>query len=385
MRKFLDEMLLTTGPVNVPGRILEASARPLLHYSSSKLLDKVLTIRSGMQEMLGTTKDVLLMSGSARTGMEATVASLFSAGDEVLSICNGLFGVMYAGIFERYGIKVTRVATDWSKDYDPGEIDSILKANPKIKAISVAFSETSTGVMNDVEILGKIAREHDKLLLVDAISAAGGVEFHFDEWAVDSVVTGSQKGLMSPPGISIVVLSDRAWEAAESATLPRYYFDLGSIRRSMTSDFPGMPGTPPITLVMAMAEAVAMLLEEGMPNVYARSEKIAEAVRSGFVASGLKLFPENPRRRSPMAIVVESPEGFDGRVLEKAMLDEFGLIPASGLGQYEGKLVRFGTMGAFYQKDAVDMVATVEAALVKIGARKEAGAGLKACVASLFS
>ena len=255
---------------------------------------------------------------------------------------------------------------------------------PRIKAITVPHCETSTGVINDLEVLGRIAREHDKLLLVDAVSSAGGVEIRFDDWGLDSASTGSQKGLMSPPGMGFVALSDRAWKAAEKATLPGSYLDLRSVRRSALGGFPGTPGTPPITLVAAVAEALSMMMEEGLPNVYERSEKMAAAVRAGFVASGLRLFPENVRRRTPTVTVVQAPEGQESSELVSVLGDEFGLIPATGLGSYSKKLLRFGTMGAFYQREALNMVAAVEAALVKMGVNKEAGAGVKACVAALF-
>ncbi|MEX0975406.1 MAG: alanine--glyoxylate aminotransferase family protein [Bacillota bacterium] len=383
-RKHGDEVLLTPGPVNVPDRVLEASARPLLHHRTPRFAAQLRTILTGMREIFQTKNDVLLVHGTGRAGLEATVSNLFSAGEEVLSICNGRFGVMYSEIFERYGVGVTKVATDWSKDYDPAEVLAALKANPRIKAITVPFCETSTGVINDVSVLGDIAREYDKLLLVDAVSSLGGVEFRFDEWGVDAAVTGSQKGLMSPPGLAFAVLSDRAWKAAEQATLPHYYFDFRAIRKTTTADFPGTPGTTPVTLVAAAAEAVSMIMEEGLPNVWQRYEKMAAAVRAGFVASGLKLFPEKVNRRSPTVTVVEAPDGFEAGQLITAMTDEFGLIPASGLGPYSKRLLRFGTMGAFYQREALITVAAVEAALVKMGVNKEAGAGVKACVAALF-
>ena len=274
IRKHGDEVLLTPGPVAVPDRILEASGRPLLHYGSAKFLGQMGAVLDGMKEVLGTKSEVLPLCGSGRTGLEGTVCTLFSPGEEVLSICSGRFGIMYADIFGHYGIKVTRVAKNWSKDVDPDEVVQALKDNPRIKAITVPHCETSTGVINDLEVLGRIAREHDKLLLVDAVSSAGGVEIRFDDWGLDSASTGSQKGLMSPPGMGFVALSDRAWKAAEKATLPGSYLDLRSVRRSALGGFPGTPGTPPITLVAAVAEALSMMMEEGLPNVYERSEKM---------------------------------------------------------------------------------------------------------------
>ena len=384
IRKHGDEVLLTPGPVTVPGRVLEASGRPLLHYGSAKFGGLMRTILDGMKEVFGTKNEVLPLCGSGRTGLEGTVCTLFSPGEEVLSICSGRFGIMYADIFERYGIKVMRIAKDWAKDVDLDEVVQALKANPQIKAITVPHCETSTGVIHDLGALGNIAREYDKLLLVDAVSSAGGVEMRVDEWGVDSAATGSQKALMSPPGMGFVTLSDRAWKAAEKATLPGCYFDLRALRRSASSDFPGTPGTPPVTLVAAVAEAITMMLEEGLPNIYERSEKIAGAVRAGFVASGLRLFPENVRRRSPTVTVVQMPDEHESRELVRVLGEEFGLIPATGLGSYSKRLLRFGTMGAFYQREAINMVVAVEAALVKMGVNKEAGAGVRACVAALF-
>ncbi len=384
MRKYGDEALLTPGPVNVPGRILEASARPLPHHRTTRFASQLRTILTGMKEIFQTENDVLLVHGTGRAGLEATIQNLFSAGEEVLSICNGRFGVMYSDVAERFGLKVSRVATDWTKDIDLDEVRAALKANPRIKAITAPHCETSTGVVNDIQALGRITREFDKLLLVDTVSSLGGIEFHFDDWCVDSAATGSQKGLMSPPGLGFVTLSDRAWKAAETATLPHYYFDLREIRRAAQGETPGTPSTAPVTLVAAASEAVSMILEEGLENVWTRYEKMSAAVRAGFVASGLKLFPENVRRRSPTVAVVEAPAGFESGDLIRTLVEEFGLIPASGLGPFARRVLRFGTMGSFYQKEALVTVAAVEAALVKMGVRTESGPGVRACVNALF-
>jgi len=384
MRKFAEETLLTPGPVDVPGRVLEVSARPLAYHRSKRFADQLRTILTGMKEIFQTRNDVLMVSGSGRAGLEATIANLFSPGDEIVSVCNGRFGVMYSEIAARYGLRVTRVATDWTKDVDLDEVRAALRANPKIKAITCPHCETSTGVINDIKGLGEVAREFDKLFLVDTVSSLGGAEFRFDDWGVDAAATGSQKGLMSPPGLAFVVLSERAWKAAETSSLPRSYLDLRDVRRAAQGEIPGTPWTPPVTLVAAVSEAVSMILEEGLPNVWARYEKMAAAVRAGLQASGLKLFPENVRRRSPTVVVVEAPSGRESAELIKVMSEEFGLIPASGLGPYTKRLLRFGTMGAFYQREALLTVAAVEAALVKMGVNEKAGPGVQACVDTLF-
>jgi aspartate aminotransferase-like enzyme len=384
IRKCGDEVLLTPGPVNVPHRVLEASARPLLHHRTPQFAAKLTTVLAGMRDIFQTKNDILLVHGTGRAGLEGSISNLFSAGEEVLSICNGRFGVMYSDIAERFGLKATRVATDWTRDFDPGQVRAALRANPLIKAITVTHCETSTGVINDVASLGKIAREFDKLLLVDGVSSIGGVEFRFDDWGVDSAITGSQKGLMSPPGLGFAVLSDRAWKAADAATLPHYYFDFIDIRRKAQASVPGTPGTTPVTLVAAVAEAITMIMEEGLGNVWARYEKMAGAVRAGIVASGLKLFPESVRRRSPTVTVFEAPAGFEAGDLIKTLVDEFGMVPASGLGPYSRSLLRIGNMGQFYQREALLTVAAVEAALVKMGVNREAGPGVRACVETLF-
>jgi len=384
IRKYGDQVLLTPGPVNVPQRVLEASARPLLHHRTPQFAARLQTLLVGMRKIFQTENDVLLVHGTGRAGVEGTISNLFSAGEEVLSICSGRFGVMYSEIAEEFGLKVTRVATDWSRDIDLCEVRAALRANPKVKAITVTHCETSTGVINDIQALGSIAREFDKLLLVDGVSAAAGVEFKFDEWGADSAATGSQKGLMSPPGLAFVVLSERAWKAAETATLPHYYINFKEIRKAAQAPVPGTPGTTPVTLVAAAAEAVTMILEEGLPDIWARYDKISTAVRAGLVAAGIKLFPAAVRRRSPTVTVFEAPTGFQAEDFIKVMSDEFGLIPASGLGRYSKDLVRLGHMGAFYQREALMTVAAVEAALVKMGVNREAGPGLTACVKALY-
>ncbi len=386
IRRHGEDVLFTPGPVTVPERVLAASARPLLHYGSAEFKNHMKTILEGMKLVFGTNNQVLPLCGSGRSGLEGTAATLFSPGDEALSICSGRFGLMYADILRHYGVKVTKVATDWTRDVDLDEICQALEANPRIKAVTIPHCETSTGVTHDLEAVGRIAREYDKLLLVDAVSSSGGVEMRFDEWGLDSASTGSQKGLMSPPGMGFVTLSDRAWKAAEAAiNTSGCYFSLRELLEVTGSDFPGTPGTPPVTIVPAVAEAMTMILEEGLENVYQRSSKMAEAVRAGFVASGLRLFPENVKRRSPTVVVVEAPAGHTSYDLIQVLGEELGVIPATGLGSYSKKLLRFGTMGCFYQREAINMVAAVEAALVKMGVNKEAGPGVGACVASLFS
>lgn len=384
IQKFGEETLLTPGPINVPQRVLEASARPLLHHRTPQFAAKMRLLLDGMKQVFQTRNDILLVHGTGRSGVEGTISNLFSAGEEVLSVCNGRFGLLYSEIAAKFGLKVTRVATDWSRDVDLDEVRAALRDNPNLKAITVCQCETSTGVINDIPGLGKVAREFDKLLLVDCVSSAAGVELRFDEWGVDAATTGAQKGLMSPPGLAFVVLSERAWEATETAALPHYYIDFKEIRKGARMAVPSTPGTTPVTLVAAAAEAMAMILEEGLPNVCERYEKVSRAVKAGFVASGLRLFPETCNRRSPTVTVFEVPKGFEAAAFVRTMNEEFGLIPATGLGPYSKSLIRIGHMGSFYQREAITTVAAVEASLVKMGVNAESGPGVKACVQALF-
>lgn len=384
MHRYGDLQLYTPGPVGVPPRILAAGARPMLHHRTPEFSAVLSALVARAQRVFGTAQDVLPVHTTGRGAMEGTITNLFSVGDEILSICNGRFGEMYAGIAERHGLIVRRICADWLKPLDPTEVATALTTHPAAKAITLSHCETTTAVLNNVQAVAALAQARGVLTLVDAVSAAGCVPMEFDAWGIDAMVTASQKGLMSPTGLSLVVLSERAWRATESARLRDYYVGFAEIRKTLHGARAETPGSTPVSLVCSVAEALAMIEEEGKAEVYARHAKVAAAVRAGLVAMGLRLFPTEHPHRSPALSAFQVPEGLRGTELRALLKQDFGLVTAGGLGDaYKDTVVRVGHMGYVFPRDAITLIAALEACLAKLGRLPEPGRGTAACIRAL--
>ncbi|HEY9225000.1 MAG TPA: aminotransferase class V-fold PLP-dependent enzyme, partial [Gemmatimonadaceae bacterium] len=268
-------LLMTPGPTRVPERVLAAGARAMIHHRTPEFSRELATAIELLGPVFGTGSKPLPVHTTGRGALEATICNLFSAGDEIAMCCNGKFGEMWAGFAESYGLVVHRWSTSWERDADVAELDELLSRHRGIKAVSVAYGDTSTGVANDVASIANVARAHGALTLVDAVSSLGGMPFAFDEWGVDVTVTASQKCLMSSPGLAWVAMSDRAWAATTSAKLPRNYWNFADIRDSISRAKPETPGTTPVHLMLQVAEALRMMHEEGLDAVYARHAAMA--------------------------------------------------------------------------------------------------------------
>jgi aspartate aminotransferase-like enzyme len=379
-----DLQLFTPGPVNVPPRVLAAGARPMLHHRSAEFSRILSSMIEKAQRLFGTQQDVLLVHGSGRAAMEGTITNLFAPGDEILSICNGNFGEMYARIAEYHKLNVRRICADWLKPLDLAEVAAALKEYPAAKAITVPQCETSTAVVNDIPAIASMAREHGKLLLVDSVSSAGCMPMEIDAWGVDAMVTASQKGLMSPTGLSLTVLSDRAWKATETARLSGYYVQYREIRRTLHGARTETPGSTPVSLVCSVEEALRMIEEEGQANVYARHARVAKAVRAGVEAMGLSLFQPDCATRSASVTAFSVPPATDGPTLRAVLKDELGLVVAGGLGSaHKERVIRIGHMGYCFPKDALTVIGALEAALFKLGCLPALGRGTAACIRAL--
>ena len=252
MRAYGELQLFTPGPVHVPARVLAAGARPMLHHRSAEFSRILSSLIDKAQRLFGTQQDILPVHTSGRGAMEGTITNLFSPGDEVLCICNGKFGEMYAAMAERHGLTARRICTDWLKPLDVAEVNSALNAFPAAKAITLCQCETTTAVVNDLPAIAAEAREHGKLVLADCVSSAGCMPMEFDAWDLDAMVTASQKGLMSPTGLSLVVLSDRAWRAVDASRLTGYYIQFREIQKTLHGKRPETPGSTPVSLVCSV-------------------------------------------------------------------------------------------------------------------------------------
>ena len=360
-------LLMTPGPTRVPERVLRAGARPMLHHRSPEFSSELGAMLEMLRPVFGTANPVLPVHTTGRGSMEAAVCNLFSPGDEIAVCCNGRFGEMWAGFAASYGLVVHRIVADWTRNVDADEVDAFLHEHPAVRAVAVAYCDTSTGVRNDVANVCRVARASNVLALVDGVSALGGMPFAFDEWGADVAITSSQKCLMSSPGMSFVVLSERAWAANATSRLPRNYWDFLAIRHAVTKPRPDTPGTTPVHLVLQLAESLRMLHEEGLTAVNQRHEEVAEAVREGGRRLGLPMLFPGLRRLSPTVTAFALHPG----VAPKAVRDELrarGILTAAAMGKYETTGFRIGHMGDIRLADAERTLAALTSALTALRA-----------------
>jgi aspartate aminotransferase-like enzyme len=337
-------LLMTPGPTRVPEPVLRAGARPMLHHRSPEFAAELAVVLELIGPLFGTRETVLPVHTTGRGGMEAALCNLLSPGDAIAVCSNGRFGQMWVKIAESHGLHVHRIATEWNGDVDPDDVERLLAAHASIRAIALAHSDTSTGVANDVAAIARVARARDVLVLVDGVSSIGGMPFAFDDWGVDAAVTASQKCLMSSPGLSFVVLSERAWKANEASRLPRTYWNLAEIRRSVTKTKPETPGTPPVHVVLQVAAALRMIHDEGLDAVFDRHARMAGIMAHG--AASLGFTPQCPalrRRSTTVTLLAPPPDVPPARVRDG--LKTRGILTAAGLEHYESSAFRVGHMG----------------------------------------
>ncbi|EPR12229.1 pyridoxal-phosphate-dependent aminotransferase family protein [Ruminiclostridium papyrosolvens] len=380
-----EKLLMTPGPTMVPPRVLEVMRRQIIHHRTKEFE----TIYDELEEdlkFLFQTKNMVLMFASSGTGaMESAIVNLFSQGDKVLAISIGAFGDRFADIASTFGLDVQKLSVNWGEAVDVSEVKEILDAdiNNEIKAILVTHNETSTGVTNDIEALGKITKNTERLLLVDAISSLGGLDLQMDNWGIDLVVTGSQKALMAPPGLAYAALSDKAWEAVGKSKLPKFYWDYKKYKKGLLKEAENPPYTPAISLLMAQAEALKMIKEEGLENVYARHKKLALATQAGIKALGLELFPDE-KVSSYIITAVKAPEGIDIAKVIKTMNLKYDIMITGGQKHLKGKIFRIGHCGYTDSLDLIKTFAALEYSLSEAGYKVEMGASVGAVQKALL-
>lgn len=373
----LKRYLMTPGPTTVPPQVLESQARPMIHHRTPDFSATVRSCAEGLKKVFETTEsDVLMFSSSGSGAMESAITNCFSAGDTIIVTHNGKFGQRMVQIAQAYGLEVIELGFEWREVVDPALVEQALKDNPHARGVVVTQSETSSGVLNDVEAIGKIVHEYeDCVFIVDSITGIGAVPCKTDEWYLDVVMTGSQKGLMLPPGLAAVAVSPKAWKAYERSTLPKFYFDWKKYKKSLGDDT--TPFTPAVSLMNGLKVALDLILEEGVDNVVARHELNARAVREGVCALGLELFaPEEGRGAAVTPVCV--PEGIDGTKIVKIMKERYGITVAGGQDAYKGKIVRIGHLGYVGEFDVIGCLAALEMTLADLGYEFERGSGVKA-------
>ena len=365
--------LLAPGPTPVPPEVLLAMAQPALHHRTPEFEALFAQARRGLQWLFQTRREVLILAASGTGAMEGAVVNACSPGDRVLVIQGGKFGERWAEICRAYGLSVIPVEVPYGKAVDPQDVAAALRGEPSIAAVFVTHSETSTGVLHDLEAIAAIVRQTPALLVADAITSLGVVDLPTDAWGVDVVVAGSQKAMMLPPGLAFACLSDRAWAAAERARLPRYYFNFLVERKIQAKHQTAW--TPAISLIAGLKAALDLLQAEGLSAIFARHERLARTTRAAVTALGLDLFAERP---SPAVTAVKVPEGVDGGAIVRVLRDKHGISIAGGQGSMKGKIFRIATLGYADAYDVLTGIAALEFTLAELGYPVRLGDGLRA-------
>jgi aspartate aminotransferase-like enzyme len=350
------------GPTPLPDDVLDAMHRNMISHRGAEFRALMRDVTERLKVCFQTEADVLVFPGAGTGGLEASIANLFSPGDTVLALTVGAFGDRYAEIAERFGLNVVRLASPWGEAANLAALEQALLNTPGVRGVLMTHNETSTGVQNDVENAYRILRnlgENSPLLLVDAISSLGAVDIPVDKWEIDVIVTASQKAWMAPPGLTMLSVSERAWTASHRATLPRFYWDFAEARRFLARD--ETPYTPAVSLLFGLQTSLHLLMEEGLPNVFARHERLRDTVRSGARRIGFRPFaPDAIASRTVTALI--PPDGISGKEVVSAMRER-GIIIAGGQGAYENSILRIGHMGFAREDDMLCVLDALEQAL----------------------
>ncbi len=379
MRK---EYLMTPGPTPVPSEVLLAQAKPMIHHRAPVYGEAMVKALEDLKYVFQTKNDVLMFTSSGTGGMESAVVNLFSSGDKVLVAVTGNFGERWVKISNTYGLNVVKLEYDWGQKVDPNDIASALEKEKDIKGILITHSETSTGVVNDVEEIGKIVAATPAVLVVDAISGIGACELKTDDWKCDVVIAGSQKALMIPPGLAFASVSEKAWKLVDDSNLPKFYFDYKTSRNALKKTPPQTPYTPAVSTIIGMGEALKMIKEEGLEHVLKRHQLLGNACRAGIKALGLELFGEEDQRANSVT-AIKSPEGINGQDVVKIMREEYGMTIAGGQSKVKGKIFRIGHCGYYDKFDIVAVLACLEMVLKSLGYPVQLGKGVAAATAVL--
>jgi len=362
--------LLTPGPTPVPPEVLAALAEPVIHHRARDYREIYERSLARLGEVYRTQNDVLMFTTSGTGAFESAVANLTSPGDRQLVLSAGNFGERWAGLAKAFGADLVHVRLDWGEVPEPDDLRAALAAAEDVRVVYLTHSETSTGVVCDVQALAGVAKEAGALVVVDAVSSLGAVQLETDAWDLDVVVSGSQKALMTPPGLAFVSVSQGALDAAAKASSPRYVFDWERTRKGQAKL--DAPFTPAVSLVRALDVALGLLLEERLEAAFDRHARLGRACREGAKAMGLELFSPD-EERSAVVTAIRAPEGVDATEIVSTLRDRFGITIANGQGELKGKIFRIGHIGWFDVFDITTALAAVELALVDAGAEIERG------------
>jgi aspartate aminotransferase-like enzyme len=370
---FKKNYLLAPGPTPVPPESLLRMAEPVIHHRTPQYRAIFKNVTKKLKTAFQTKEDVYILASSGTGAMEASLCNFLSTGDEVIVGVSGKWGERFQKIAEAYGVKAHILTQDWGKAIEPSRLEAVLKENPGVKAVYTTLCETSTGVVSDIESFGKIVASTNAILVVDAIAGLGADVFKADEWKVDVVVAGSQKGLMLPPGLGFISVSPKAWKLNKTATLPRFYFDLAAYKKAMDKE--DTPYTSATTLIAGLGESLSLMEEEGMEEVWERHRILSTATQAAIKALGLELFAESPSRALTS---VKTPAGLESSKMLTMLRDDLGVTFADGQAEMKGKIFRIAHLGYMNEYDLLAGIAALERAMDHLKFKVSLGVGVSA-------
>ena len=369
--------LFTPGPTPVPPEVLAAMSRPIIHHRSSDFREILGRCLDRLQEVYRTEGDVLIYTASGTGGMESAVSNLTRPGDRAVVVSAGFFGQRWGAIARNFHCEVDEIAYDWGEAPAAEDLAARLRELGGAKVVFLTHSETSTGAVADVQALAAAAKDAGALVVVDAVSSLGAVPLETDAWGIDCVISGSQKALMTPPGLATVSVSPDAWAAVDKDASSCFYFDWTQTRERQEQFDPAF--TPAVSIVVGLDVALGLLLDEGLEQAFERHARLGRACRAGAKAMGLELFSPDDDR-SAVVTAIQAPDGIDSAELVQTLRDRHGIVLAPGQGPVKGKIFRIGHIGYYDVFDITTALAGVELVLSELGADIERGAAITAAL-----
>jgi serine---pyruvate transaminase len=371
---YTKQYLMTAGPTPVPPAVSQAMATPMLYHRAPAFVELYERVLAKLPKVFQTNNDVLTFAASGSGAMDSATANLVRPGTKTLAAAAGKFGERWIELNEAYGADVVKYEPGWGERLNAAEFDRLLTENDGIEVVFATLSETSTGIVNDIQAIAEVVNRHGAILVVDAVSGLGAAELKQDEWGVDVVVAGSQKALMIPPGLAFASVSQKALDYVAEKPGGRYYFDWNKTAKSQRKGNSAF--TPAVPLFQGLDVALDMIETEGLDNVFARHDLLARATRAGVAALGLELYG-NPDERSTVVTALELPETVDGNKVPGA-LRKLGITANGGQDHLKGKILRIAHCGYFGAFDILTSLSGLEIALAQLGHEVEHGAGVGA-------
>ena len=366
MLKIEPQNLRTPGPTPIPDDIVEAMGNPMINHRGPEFDELITKVTAQLKQVFMTSNDLFILTASGTGALEASLVNTLSPGDKVVAATAGSFGDRFIDMAVAFGAEVNRLDFEWGEPVDPDAIRRALRDDPEVKAVMITHNETSTGVTHPLEEIARIARqEFGKLLLVDAVSSLGCIPLPVDAWDCDLVGTASQKGFMIPPGLAFISVSERAWEAQKSATMPRFYFDLEEAKKTLERG--QTPFTPNVAAMYGLSLGLDKILDEGLEGVFGRHASIGQLTRDRIRELGLELLVSDERYASNTVTAVKMPEGIDGRALMGRLRTEKNVVLAGGQGKLSTSIFRIGHLGHVSEDDIEEVIDALKELLPEVG------------------